>query len=244
MPAEDRRREGVETDGCARVAVPPRRGGRNVTQERRRPCGGGDPGGAHRAAHGPGAEACCRLERYDPDVAVAGRSSNERPLWACPRCGRTFAQLNQTHTCAPLGALDARFQRCEPGVRETFDRVVAAVSAIGPVDVLPERTRIALHVRMSFAAFVPRVRWLDGHVILARRLDSPRFRRIEVYSPRNVLHAFRLAAPDEVDDEVVGWLSEAYAVGEQRHHVRAERPDVDPPAAVARGVGATPRSAR
>jgi len=37
------------------------------------------------------------------------------------------------------------------------------------------------------------------------------------FSPRNVLHAFRLTSPDEIDDEFAGWLAEAYAVGEQRH---------------------------
>ena len=102
-------------------------------------------------------------------------------------------------------------------MRATFDAVLEVVRALGPVEVLPERTRIALHRRMSFAAFVPRRRWLDGHVVLAERLDSPRFRRVEVYSPRNVLHAFRLAGPQEVDAEVAAWLAAAYAVGEQRH---------------------------
>jgi hypothetical protein len=91
------------------------------------------------------------------------------------------------------------------------------VSALGPVEILPEKTRIALHVRMSFAAFVPRTSWLDGHLVLARRVDSPRFRRIETYSAHNVLHAFRLTAPDQIDDEFAGWLAEAYAVGLQRH---------------------------
>ena len=70
---------------------------------------------------------------------------------------------------------------------------------------------------VSFAAFVARRRWLDGHVVLARELPSPRFRRIEVYSPRNVLHAFRLRDPAEVDDEVAAWLAEAYSVGAQEH---------------------------
>jgi hypothetical protein len=32
-----------------------------------------------------------------------------------------------------------------------------------------------------------------------------------------VLHAFRLHAPDEVDDEVAAWLAEAYRVGAQEH---------------------------
>jgi len=138
-------------------------------------------------------------------------------LWACPRCARTFAARNQTHTCRPLGDLDRHFVGKDPDVRRAFDAVLAAVGELGPVTVLPQSSRIALHVRMSFAAFVPRRHWLDGHVVVARRLDHPRFRRIEEYSPRNVLHAFRLLGPDDVDAEVRSWLAEAYHVGCQDH---------------------------
>jgi hypothetical protein len=138
-------------------------------------------------------------------------------MWTCPACGRAFANRNQTHSCAPLGALDRLFTGCAPAVRACFDRVLLAARGAGPLTVLPERTRIAFHVRMSFAAFQPRRRWLEGHVVLARELPSPRFRRIEVFSARNVLHAFRLHAPAEVDAEVEAWLAEAYGVGAQEH---------------------------
>jgi len=146
------------------------------------------------------------------------RASRDRvaPLWRCPTCRRTFANRNQTHACAPLADLDRHFAGKAPHVRATFDRILAVVTGLGPVEVLAERSRIALHVRMSFAAFMPRTRWLDGHLVLARRLDSPRFTKIEVYSPRNVLHAFRLTSADEVDEEFEAWLAEAYRVGEQR----------------------------
>ena len=140
-------------------------------------------------------------------------TSAQRPLWTCPRCGRTFANRNQTHTCAVLGDLDRHFLNTEPPVRATFDRALAVVSALGPVEVLAEKTRIALHLRMSFAALMPRRYWLNGHLVLARRIDSPRFVKIEEYSPRNILHAFRLTSPDEVDDEFADWLAEAYQVG-------------------------------
>jgi hypothetical protein len=147
-------------------------------------------------------------------------SGAARPLWECARCGRTFANTNQTHTCATLGDLDEQFRGCQPQVRETFERILAAVRGLGPVTVLPEKTRIALHVRMSFAAFTPRRRWLDGHLVLARTIHSGRFRRVETYSPRNILHAFRLCSPAEMDEELVGWLAEAYQVGRQRHLTR------------------------
>jgi Domain of unknown function (DUF5655) len=138
-------------------------------------------------------------------------------MWQCPRCERTFANRNQSHTCAPLGDLDRHFAQASAEVRATFDRVLAAVSALGPVNVLPEKTRIALHTRMSFAAFMPRRRWLNGHLVLARRIDSPRFLRTEVLSPRNVVHSFRLTSPADVDAEFRTWLAEAYEVGAQHH---------------------------
>lgn len=139
------------------------------------------------------------------------------PLWTCPTCGRTFANRNQTHTCAPLGSLGDHFTGTDPAVRAAFDRILEVVHGLGPVEVLPERTRIALHARMSFAAFTPRRRWLDGHLVLAREAQHPAIRRVQVFSPRNVLHAFRLTGPDEVDPAFVGLLTEAYEVGQQHH---------------------------
>ena len=138
-------------------------------------------------------------------------------MWMCPRCGRTFANQNQTHTCAHLGGLDRHFASSVPAVRATFERVVAVVGALGPVEILPEKTRIALHARMSFAAFMPRRAWLSGHLVLAREIPSPRFTRIDAYSPRNVVHQFKLSAPEEVDEQFAAWLAEAYQVGTQQH---------------------------
>ena len=113
--------------------------------------------------------------------------------------------------------MEAHFQGRQPQVRETFERILSTVRGFGPVTVLPEKTRIALHVRISFAAFMPRTGWLDGHLVLARTIPSERFRRVETYSPRNIVHVFRLVSPHEVDQEFIGWLAEAYQVGQQRH---------------------------
>lgn len=139
-----------------------------------------------------------------------------RPMWTCPACGRSFANRNQSHACG-ASTLQEHFAGRDPHVVETFDRLVDVASGIGPITVVPEKTRIAFQVRMSFAAFTLRRHWVDGHVVLARRLDSPRFRRIDFISPRNQVHVFRLHSPTEVDGEVARWLAEAYAVGEQRH---------------------------
>jgi len=98
-----------------------------------------------------------------------------------------------------------------------FRALLAAARRNGPVTVLPEKTRIAFQVRMSFAAFTLKNHLLHGHVVLARRRDSPRFTKIWGPSPRNQVHEFRLRGPDDVDEEVADWLREAYAVGQQKH---------------------------
>ena len=141
----------------------------------------------------------------------------ERPaLWRCRECGRAFANRNQSHACG-RHTLAHHFRGKPPEIRALFDGVVAAIRELGPMRVLPEKTRIAFQVRMSFAQVTPRRNWLDGHIVLARRLEHPRFRKVETFSPRNHLHAFRLTRLSEIDSEFRSWLAEAYRVGEQRH---------------------------
>jgi Domain of unknown function (DUF5655) len=144
-------------------------------------------------------------------------TKRSRPLWQCPRCHRRFANRNQTHTCARLQDIEHHFRGKDPAIRKLFDAVRRAVRACGPVIVLPEQSRIAFQVRMSFAQVTPRQRWLDGHVVLARRRPHPRFRKIETFSPRNHVHHFRLMEPAEIDADFKSWIQEAYAVGAQEH---------------------------
>jgi hypothetical protein len=148
-------------------------------------------------------------------------------LWACPKCGRDFANRNQPHACG-RHELESHFREKPPAIRGLFNAFVAAVEACGPVTILPEKTRIAFQVRISFAQVTPRARWIDGHVVLSRRVEHPRFRRIDTISPRNHVHHFRLTILSDVDAELAGWLREAYRVGEQRHLERMAPPDRRP----------------
>jgi hypothetical protein len=141
------------------------------------------------------------------------------PLWLCETCGRVFANRNQSHACGTYD-LEQHFHEKSAEIRALFERALAVIQSLGPVRVLPEKTRIAFQVRMSFAQLTPRRRWIDGHVVLARRLEHPRFRRIETFSPRNHLHTFRLTTPDDVDADFRAWMAEAYRVGTQEHLAR------------------------
>lgn len=99
-----------------------------------------------------------------------------------------------------------------------YEQFTALISACGPVKTAPAKTRIGFQVRMIFAA-VNKLsdQGLDGHVVLARRLKSRRFKRIEMMTHKCYVHHFRIGSSTELDDEVRSWLREAYQVGTQEH---------------------------
>lgn len=139
-----------------------------------------------------------------------------RPLWTCEACGRAFANRNQRHACGRLD-LARHFAGREPVVREIHEAFVAAIRKFGPVKVLPEKTRIAFQVRMSFAQLTPRKAHATGHLVLARRAEGGPFTKVETISARNHVHHFRLDDPSQVDARLRRFLEEAYAVGRQEH---------------------------
>jgi hypothetical protein len=105
-----------------------------------------------------------------------------------------------------------------PNVISLYEQFVALVRRCGPVTIVPAKTRIGFQARMIFSALSLRQRSLDCHVVLSRRLENPRFMRIQSLSPRNHVHHFSIKSPEDLDDEVLGWLREAYEVGKQMHH--------------------------
>lgn len=138
------------------------------------------------------------------------------PLWTCPACARSFANRNQSHACG-RHPLDPHFAGKPAAIRALFDAFVARLEEIGPFEILPQKTRIAFQVRMSFAQLTPKRTWVDGHLVLAEPMPRPFVRRIETFSLHNHVHHFRLTGAQDLSDDFFELLRAAYAVGEQRH---------------------------
>jgi hypothetical protein len=138
-------------------------------------------------------------------------SSDPKPLWTCPKCGQRFIRRNTNHSCGRYD-LDRHFAGKDPIVRAVFDRYVEVVRAFGPVDVVPLKTRIVFRARSNFAAAVARKRTLEGILWLKRHAAHPRIYRLEMQVYRDYGHYFRLTRPDDLDDELVALLQEAYVI--------------------------------
>lgn len=137
-------------------------------------------------------------------------------LWTCSTCRRQFANLNQTHSCSDV-SLDSHFAGRPPESRRLFRSFLAALRVHGPVRVLPEKTRIAFQVRMSFAAIMVRDGYLRGHLVLAERHENACFTKVETFSRRNHLHAFELRDAAQLRGDFAVMIERAYRVGCQEH---------------------------
>src|SRR5262249_49098189 len=122
------------------------------------------------------------------------RSSSiaSRPLWNCPKCKRQFVTRNMPHACGRY-SVEKFLAGKSPHAISLYERFSALVHECGPVMIAPAKTRIGFQVRMIFAA-VNKLSdlGLDAHLVLARRLDNRRFRRIEMMTPKCYVHHFRI----------------------------------------------------
>ena len=121
------------------------------------------------------------------------------------------------HGCGEY-SVDGFFEGKPARLRELYDAWVALVGEFGPFELVPTKSRIAFMVRVRFAG-VTRLR-SDGLVCsfwLKRRVDSPRFSKRELLGRNDWVYRFVLRDEGELDDEVRGWIREAYEVGRQAH---------------------------
>ena len=144
-------------------------------------------------------------------------------MWTCKKCGREFANLNQSHSCS-IRPLNEHFRGRSKSAVALFKHLLRAIKSNGPVTVISSKTRIAFQTRMSFAAIMIRNDFLRGHLVLAERIPDSRFCRIQTISPRNHVHEFVLRDPRQVDSRFCELITKAYAVGNQEHVRRSAKP--------------------
>jgi hypothetical protein len=73
----------------------------------------------------------------------------QRPLWTCPRCGKSYVTRNMWHSCVVV-PLESHFVG-RPRARERYDAVLSFLEADGPITVSVSKTRIELMTRARFA---------------------------------------------------------------------------------------------
>jgi len=141
--------------------------------------------------------------------------SDKKSLWICPKCGAKLISPNMWHACGPYSVekfLEGKGEKAH----DLYDRLVTLVRKCGPVEIAHAKTRIAFMVRVRFAG-VSNLgeRGMTVGFALRRPLNSPWISKIVQFSPRWYGHNQRIKSVNELDEELFGWLCEAYKVGNQ-----------------------------
>jgi Domain of unknown function (DUF5655) len=136
---------------------------------------------------------------------------SERTPWVCPHCGRHFARRGQGHECVPAMTLAEYFSTGPAFERPVFDAVIAHLETIGPVHVEPVSVGIFLKRVGTIAELRPMRRWVGVSFTLQRVVRHPLIVRQPILNHgRRYFHVVNMSSPGELDDEIRGWLTEAY----------------------------------
>jgi hypothetical protein len=140
------------------------------------------------------------------------------PMWTCPKCGKQYVSRNLWHSCVVVD-LETHFVG-RPRARQLFEAWLTAVRTTGPVTVSVSRTRIEFMTRARFTGAVVRKDYLRSALWLKRRVDWPRFVKIEHYGGNNWGHFFEIHDESDIDEELMALVREARLVGDQSSTAR------------------------
>ncbi len=94
--------------------------------------------------------------------------------------------------------------------RPIYEAVMRHLDTVGPVHVEPVSVGIFLKRSRSFAQLRPLTGWVALSFSLRRPVRHPTIiRKVQPYHGRNH-HVAKLRGPHDLDDELRGWLTEAY----------------------------------
>ena len=132
--------------------------------------------------------------------------------WTCPDCRREFGRRGQSHMCSPGLGVDEYFASAQPWERPVFDVVAAHLESLGDVIIDPIAMGILFKNGPTFCHLRAMKRWTALGFRLDRKLVSNRLSRKVAEYGTTFFHVINVDSADEIDDEVLGWLTEAYHV--------------------------------
>ena len=106
--------------------------------------------------------------------------------------------------------LDEYFSTGPAHERPVFEAVMAHLDGLGPVHVEPVSVGIFFKHGPRFAELRPMQKWVALSFSLRRRVSHPRVVRKPIAYHGRYWHTANVRRPDDIDDDIRDWLTEAY----------------------------------
>jgi hypothetical protein len=106
--------------------------------------------------------------------------------------------------------IKSHFEGKAPVVRQIYDRLIKVLKQFGTLVEEPKKTSIHLVNATALAGVATRKDYLILTIKSDHRLESPRIHKTEQTSAKRFHHELKLTSPTDVDDQLIGWLNDAY----------------------------------
>lgn len=130
--------------------------------------------------------------------------------WTCPQCDRDFGKTNQSHVCIPGCTVEETFAGRPEYQLESYERIAEHLRTLGPLHEDAVTVGVFLLAERKFAEIRPKARSLEVMLVLPEAPESSRVSRILDRKPSRVWFSVKVTEPDQVDEELLSWLSAAY----------------------------------
>ncbi len=94
--------------------------------------------------------------------------------------------------------------------RAICEALIEHLRALGPVHLDVVRVGVFVKATHKLAEIRPRARSVGVWIMLPRPVDDPRVARRVGVSPVRIAHYVKLTTLDNVDEQLLDWLTEAY----------------------------------
>jgi hypothetical protein len=107
-------------------------------------------------------------------------------------------------------SVDDHFEGKDPTVKEIYNRLVRSLKEFGPVQEVAKKTSIHLDHKSGFGGVHVRKSYINLVIRTNYQIDSSRLTQTEQVSKNRFHHTVKLETPDDIDEELLGWLKDAY----------------------------------
>lgn len=106
--------------------------------------------------------------------------------------------------------IDAQYEGKKAALRPLYDALIAGVEAFGDdVEIAPKRTYVSLRRKKQFALVQPGAGRVDVGINLKGVEPAGRLEKSGSFNAM-CTHRVRVAGPEDINDELLGWLRQAY----------------------------------
>jgi hypothetical protein len=102
------------------------------------------------------------------------------------------------------------FDKSDPAVRATYERLLIRVRRIGPVTAEQNKTSIHLKSGAAFAGVHPLKSRLDLSIVSAEPITDPRVTKRDRISASRYHNIVAINSPHDIDAQLIEWLKRAY----------------------------------